>query len=74
MAMSRSACSVFVGIPVLGPARWTSITTSGSSVMTARPMASTLSERPGPLVPVTPTAPANDAPMAAVQAAISSST
>ena len=26
---SRSACSVLVGIPVLGPARWTSITISG---------------------------------------------
>ena len=38
-----------VGIPVEGPARWTSTTTSGSSVITARPRASDLSERPGPL-------------------------
>ena len=39
---SRSACSVFVGMPVDGPARWTSMTTSGSSTMTARPIASDL--------------------------------
>ena len=37
MTWSRSACSFFVGIPVDGPARCTSTTTSGSSTMTARP-------------------------------------
>ena len=65
MAVSRSACSVLVGMPVLGPARCTSITTSGSSVITASPMPSAFNERPGPLVPVAPIAPPNDAPMAA---------
>ena len=34
---SRSACSGLVGIPVEGPARWTSQMTMGSSVFTARP-------------------------------------
>ena len=73
MAASKSACSVFVGMPVLGPARWTLMTTSGSSAITARPNISAFSEKPGPLVPVAPTAPPKDAPMAAPQAAISSS-
>ncbi len=49
---SRSACSVLVGMPVDGPARWTSMTTSGSSTMTARPIASDLSAMPGPDVAV----------------------
>ena len=40
IACSRSACSVLVGRPVDGPPRWMSITTSGSSVETARPMRS----------------------------------
>ncbi len=48
MTCSRSACSFFVGMPVDGPARWTSMTTSGSSTMTARPIASVLSAMPGP--------------------------
>ena len=74
MAMSRSDCSVLVGMPVLGPARCTSKMTIGNSVMTARPRPSIFSDRPGPLVPVAPIAPANEAPMAATQAAISSST
>ena len=51
---SRSACSVLVGMPVLGPARWTSMTISGSSVITARPMVSAFSAMPGPEVVVTP--------------------
>ena len=42
IAWSRSACSVFVGSPVMGPPRWMSMMTSGSSVMTARPIASDL--------------------------------
>ena len=73
IACSRSDCSVFVGRPVEGPPRWTLTTTSGSSVITARPMASPLSARPGPDVPVTASWPAKLAPMAAQHAAISSS-
>ena len=57
IACSRSACSVLVGRPVDGPPRCTSITTNGSSVITARPMASDFSEIPGPEVVVTPSAP-----------------
>ena len=41
--------------------------------MTARPIASLLSASPGPLVPVTPSAPPKLAPMAEPMAAISSS-
>ena len=48
IACSRSDCSVFVGRPVEGPPRCTSTITSGSSVMTARPMVSDFSETPGP--------------------------
>ncbi len=73
IACSRSACSVLVGSPVEGPPRWMSITTSGSSVMTARLIASLLSARPGPEVEVTASAPPNAAPIAAHTAAISSS-
>ena len=57
MTWSRSACSVFVGMPVEGPARWTSMTTSGSSTMTARPIASVFSAMPGPDEAVSPSAP-----------------
>ena len=60
MACSRSACSVLVGRPVLGPPRCTSTMTSGSSVMTARPIASDFRQMPGPLVAVTPRAPPKD--------------
>ena len=60
-------------MPVLGPARWTLISNSGNSVITARPTASAFSDMPGPLVPVTAMAPPNDAPMAALMAASSSS-
>ena len=49
------------------------MTTSGSSVMTARPIASCLSATPGPDVPVRASAPPYDAPIAAPIAAISSS-
>ncbi len=45
---SRSDCSTLVGMPVDGPARWTSITTSGSSTITARPIASDFSVDAGP--------------------------
>src|SRR6266508_654584 len=40
MASRRSAASVFVGIPVEGPARWTSTITMGSSRVTASPRVS----------------------------------
>ena len=70
---SRSACSVLVGIPVLGPARWMSQTISGSSVITPSAMVSDLSEMPGPEVVVTPSCPAKLAPSAAPMPAISSS-
>ena len=73
MACSRSACSVLVGRPVEGPPRWTSMTSSGSSSITARPIVSDFSEMPGPDVVVTPMAPLNAAPRAAPMPAISSS-
>ena len=49
------------------------MTSSGSSVITARPMASDFSAMPGPEVVVTPRLPAKEAPMAAPMPAISSS-
>ena len=49
------------------------MTTSGSSVITARPMVSDFSAMPGPDVLVTPSDPANEAPSAAPMPAISSS-
>ena len=60
-------------MPVDGPARWTLTITSGSSVITARPIASCLSATPGPDVPVSASAPPYAAPIAAPIAAISSS-
>ena len=72
-AISKSACSVLVGMPVDGPARCTSMTISGSSRDTARPMVSALRAMPGPEVLVTPSAPPKDAPSAAPTPAISSS-
>ena len=54
MAMSRSAASVLVGRPVDGPPRWMSITTRGTSRLTARPTVSALRAMPGPEVVVTP--------------------
>ena len=47
-AISRSACSGLVGIPVDGPARWMSRIRSGSSSETARPIVSALRTMPGP--------------------------
>ena len=60
-------------MPVDGPPRWMSITTSGSSTITARLDRLLLSAMPGPLVVVTPSAPPYAAPIAAQIAAISSS-
>src|SRR3954452_20834653 len=65
IAWSRSACSVLVGSPVDGPPRCTSITRSGSSSMTASPIVSAFSARPGPDVVVTPSDPTYDAPSVA---------
>ncbi len=73
IACSRSACSVFVGIPVDGPARWISQMISGSSTDTARPTVSAFSNMPGPDVLVTLSEPPKEAPSAAPMAAISSS-
>ncbi len=73
MACNKSACSVLVGNPVEGPPRWMSQITSGSSSITPRPIASLFKATPGPEVVVTPSAPPNDAPSAAVTPAISSS-
>src|SRR5215469_6574194 len=72
-AISRSACSVFVGMPVDGPARWMSQTTSGSSTAAANPTVSDFRHIPGPDVLVTPRAPPNAAPSAAPTPLISSS-
>ena len=72
-AISRSACSVLVGMPVDGPARWMSQMISGSSTETASPIVSVLSVMPGPEVVVTPRAPPKAAPSAAPTPAISSS-
>src|SRR5712691_2430317 len=55
-AWNRSACSVFVGSPVEGPPRCTLTMTSGSSAITARPIASCLRATPGPEVVVTASA------------------
>ena len=62
-----------VGSPVDGPPRCELTITSGSSVLMARPMASPFSAMPGPDEDVTPSEPANEAPMAEQIAAISSS-
>ena len=72
-ARLRSACSGLVGIPVEGPARCTSIASSGSSAATARLSVSDFRAMPGPELVVTPSPPAYEAPSAAVAAAISSS-
>ena len=57
-AWNRSDCSVFVGIPVDGPARCELTTISGSSVVIASPSISVFSAIPGPELDVTPSAPA----------------
>lgn len=60
-ACNKSVCSDLVGRPVEGPPRCTSSTTSGSSVMTARFIASDFRQTPGPEVEVTASAPAKRA-------------
>jgi hypothetical protein len=56
-----------------GPPLWTFMITRGSSVITARPIASDLSARPGPDVEVTARFPAKLAPIDVHMPAISSS-
>ena len=58
---------------MLGPARCTSTTSSGSSTDTARLTVSAFSSMPGPEVVVTASDPPNEAPSAALAALISSS-
>ena len=53
-AFAEFGQATVVGIPVLGPARWMSQTTSGNSVITASPIVSALRATPGPDVVVTP--------------------
>ena len=62
-----------VGCPVLGPPRMTLTTTQGASVITARPMFSSIRLTPGPLVAVMAFKPLKDAPMTEAMAPISSS-
>ena len=45
-ACIKSVCSDLVGIPVEGPPRCTSITTNGTSAITAKPMASLFKAKP----------------------------
>src|SRR5450759_1059896 len=52
MAIFRSPCSDLVGMPVDGPPRITSTTTTGISAEVARPSSSIISESPGPEVAV----------------------
>src|SRR5215471_19551076 len=59
----RSHCWVRVGIPVEGPARWTSNNTAGISAKYAKPRNSCISEIPGPDVAVNARAPFQAAPI-----------
>jgi hypothetical protein len=61
----RSDCSGLVDRPTDGPACCTATTTSGNSVITAKPMASDLRTKPLPLEAVTPRQPPKAAPTAA---------
>jgi hypothetical protein len=72
-ACIRSACAGRVGMPADGPPRITSMITLGISAALARPMPSSFSEKPGPLVAVIAFTPPADAPITAAIAAISSS-
>ena len=66
-------CSVLVGIPVDGPVRAHSTTTTGISSTPASPIASVIRACPGPDVAVIARTPANAAPSVIVIAASSSS-
>ena len=71
--MSRSACCVFVGIPVEGLPRCTSKITAGISAKYASPMNSCISEMPGPAVAVKARAPFHAPPITMPMDASSSS-
>ena len=71
--MLRSDCSDLVAIPVDGPTRITSTTTTGVSEAAASPSPSIISDRPGPEVAVTEGRPPKDAPMIMLIEASSSS-
>ena len=58
-------------MPVLGPGRCPSITTTGFSVMAASPRASVMRQKPPPDVAVIALRPAKEAPTTEVAAAIS---
>ena len=73
-ACHRSPCSVFVGTPVDGPARCTSMNTAGISIMPAAPIASVMSAKPPPEVAHMARTPVWAAPMTMFATAISSST
>ena len=73
VAMAMSLCSLLAGMPVDGPPRITSTTTTGISAVTASPMASVISDRPGPAVAVSAGTPPNEAPSAMLIDASSSS-
>src|ERR1700727_1009824 len=62
MRWLRLLCSVLVGIPVDGPVRAHSITTTGISSTPARPIASVISAWPGPDVAVIARTPVKAAP------------
>src|SRR3954463_9453360 len=68
-----SACWVRVGMPVLGPPRWTLMIVTGISAKYARPMNSVISDTPGPDVQVNARAPFQPAPVTMPIDAISSS-
>ena len=70
-AVNRSDCSVFVGSPVAGPPRWTSMITAGFSVIQPRPMPSPMRVNPGPEVAVMAFLPVNEAPKTPVIDSIS---
>ena len=62
-----------VGSPVEGPARCTSTTTTGVSIIAARPMFSIIRLKPGPLVTVMHLVPDHEPPTMAAMLASSSS-
>ena len=72
-ACIMSACAGSVGSPVDGPPRCTLMNTQGVSVMTAKPMCSIISEKPGPEVTVIARLPPQTAPAMAIDEASSSS-
>src|SRR2546425_1208016 len=70
----RSPCSVLVGTPVDGPARWQLMTTTGVSIIADIPKPSLISAKPPPDVAHIARTPPCAAPMAILITPISSST